>query len=188
MDLGSPFVAAGVACVVAAIVGGGVKMLGHEVPVISSVGRQLMLAIVGIALIVVPPLAAQSAEFRVTSASVQWDQSVVLMCASQPSYTGSITVSGAGGTVQYRLVLNGSPRPVELLAAAGPGEYPVTGSVPVTYSPGLPPWGQCRLNCRSSHPTHYRRHRPNCRCSVGRGHPPPPRHLDNVLNYGPDAR
>jgi hypothetical protein len=42
---------AGVACVVAAVVGGGLKLLGAEIPLISSTRRQLVLAVIGVALL-----------------------------------------------------------------------------------------------------------------------------------------
>jgi hypothetical protein len=43
---------AGVACVVAAVVGGGLKLLGAEIPLISSTRRQALLAVIGVALLV----------------------------------------------------------------------------------------------------------------------------------------
>jgi hypothetical protein len=39
---------AGIVCMVAAIVGGGVKMLGAEVPVLNSFPRQIMLFVLGL--------------------------------------------------------------------------------------------------------------------------------------------
>ncbi len=42
----------GIVCVVAAIVGGGMKLLGNEIPVLANKWRQVLLAIFGIALII----------------------------------------------------------------------------------------------------------------------------------------
>ena len=42
---------AGVACIIAAIVGGGLKAFGFEIPLLNSIGRQILLAIVGVGLI-----------------------------------------------------------------------------------------------------------------------------------------
>jgi hypothetical protein len=49
--MGQDIFIAGIACVVAAIVGGGVKLLGVEAPVINSLPRQILLALVGAMLI-----------------------------------------------------------------------------------------------------------------------------------------
>ena len=43
---------AGIVCIVGAIVGGGIKLLGAEVPVLNSFGRQALLFLVGIAFLV----------------------------------------------------------------------------------------------------------------------------------------
>lgn len=43
----------GVVCIIAAVVGGGLKALGIELPAIESVRRQIMLAIIGLILVVV---------------------------------------------------------------------------------------------------------------------------------------
>ena len=46
------FVTAGLVCLMAAAIGGGLKAFGMEIPVVSSVGRQLTLAVLGVGLIV----------------------------------------------------------------------------------------------------------------------------------------
>ena len=43
---------AGIVCIVGAIVGGGVKLLGAEVPVLNSFGRQALLFLVGVAFLI----------------------------------------------------------------------------------------------------------------------------------------
>lgn len=51
-DLKTPLLLAGIACVVAAIVGGGLKLLGAEFPLLQSLTRQALLATAGVVLIV----------------------------------------------------------------------------------------------------------------------------------------
>lgn len=53
--MNNTIIGAGIACIAAAIVGGGLKMFGIEVPVLSSIRRQLLLAAFG-ALLVFSPL------------------------------------------------------------------------------------------------------------------------------------
>lgn len=48
----STLLGAGLACMVAAIVGGGMKAFGLEIPLVSSTKRQLMLGLLGLALLV----------------------------------------------------------------------------------------------------------------------------------------
>jgi hypothetical protein len=42
------FITAGIVCIIAAIIGGGLKALAFEIPLLNSIGRQLLLGIVGI--------------------------------------------------------------------------------------------------------------------------------------------
>jgi hypothetical protein len=49
MGAAESLLVAGIVCIVAAVVGGGVKMLGAEMPVLSSFGRQALLFAVGLA-------------------------------------------------------------------------------------------------------------------------------------------
>lgn len=49
MGVAESLLVAGIVCIVAAVVGGGVKMLGAEMPVLSSFGRQALLFTVGLA-------------------------------------------------------------------------------------------------------------------------------------------
>ena len=51
-DLKTPLLLAGVACIVAAVVGGGIKLLGGEFPLLTSVWRQVLLAATGAILII----------------------------------------------------------------------------------------------------------------------------------------
>jgi hypothetical protein len=53
-DWASPWLYLGAACVLAAIVGGGITALGYTIPILHSRLRQALLAIFGIVLIVVP--------------------------------------------------------------------------------------------------------------------------------------
>jgi hypothetical protein len=49
--MGQSLLIAGIVCIIAAIAGGGIKLLGNEIPVLNSLGRQALLAIVGAALV-----------------------------------------------------------------------------------------------------------------------------------------
>ncbi len=42
------FLVSGLACLIAAVVGGGLKAFGIEVPVLASLGRQIALGILGL--------------------------------------------------------------------------------------------------------------------------------------------
>lgn len=49
-NLGQTLLLIGLACIIAAIVGGGLKLMGIEIPLLTSVGRQVLLGGMGIAL------------------------------------------------------------------------------------------------------------------------------------------
>ncbi|MBV8682879.1 MAG: hypothetical protein JO111_08405 [Caulobacteraceae bacterium] len=112
MGAAESLLVAGIVCIVAAVVGGGVKMLGAEMPVLSSFGRQALLFAVGLAFlfasfIVVapkpaPPASASSAASPAQSAPASKPQSTAASPApatsqlSQPSPPAPVaTVSPA---------------------------------------------------------------------------------------------
>lgn len=133
MDLSSPLVLLGIFCVLAAIVGGGLKALGNEVPLIPSTTRQLLLAAAGISLIVVSQVALRRSTFRVTDTSAQWANTVVVSCSEPQPYSGVITVTGSGGTVEYRFILQGKAQPLQALNLPGPGSYGVEGTYSIPF-------------------------------------------------------
>jgi hypothetical protein len=144
VNISNAFVGFGVVCVIAALVGGGVKALGSEIPVVNSLPRQLLLAAVGAALIVAPTFADREATFRVTAVRAQWNDATA-MCGRKVGYTGFITVSGSGGTVEYRFRVDGSPKSKQILTAARPQTFAVSGA---EYFAGWPlsPLGPAQLD------------------------------------------
>jgi hypothetical protein len=75
MGVAESLLVAGIVCIVASVVGGGVKMLGAEMPVLSSFGRQALLFAVGLAflfasfIVMQPKAAAPSSASPTASAS-----------------------------------------------------------------------------------------------------------------------
>jgi hypothetical protein len=61
-DLQTPLLLAGIACIVAAVVGGGLKLLGAEFPLLQSFTRQVLLAVAGAVLIVVSVVIPSAAD------------------------------------------------------------------------------------------------------------------------------
>jgi len=49
--MNNPLLYAGLACLIAAVIGGGLKLFGIEIPVLQSLKRQVLLGALGIALI-----------------------------------------------------------------------------------------------------------------------------------------
>lgn len=107
-DLKSPLVILGIVCVLAAIVGGGVKALGSELPVISNWRRQSLLAAFGIVLIAVPQIVLRLGEFRVTEVTVSWDGDHYTGCNVHAAHTASITTAGGSGEFDSRALVVGS--------------------------------------------------------------------------------
>lgn len=128
MDLSSPLVLLGIFCLLAAIVGGGLKALGNEVPIITSFTRQLLLGGAGVALIVVPQIALGQSKFRVTDTSVRWANTVVVSCSEPQPYSGLITVGGSGGTVAFRFIAQGMAQPMQNQTFPRAGTYAVEGT------------------------------------------------------------
>ncbi len=146
MDLTSPIALLGIALVVAGVLGGGAKLLGTEIPVIATLTRQVITALIGLALFVAAQVAHSEAEFRVESASVAWNRSASLRCAVDELYVGHVTVAGSeGGNVQYRFLVNGQPQTIQLLRVTRSGTYTVQGRYQERYSPELPPLAPLRL-------------------------------------------
>lgn len=119
---------AGVVIVVAAAVGGGLKLLGAEVPVMSSVARQLLAGVIGGSLLA----AAFVAE------AYEGDPTVTTIAPSPPAAlrpAGQITVP-AGGRVTRQMLAAGQARHVPfgsslfLLVERG-RYYPQKGVVPL---------------------------------------------------------
>ena len=60
MSINTPLFLLGSVCIIAAIVGGGLKVIGNEFPILSSRSRQLALAGVGVILVVISLLSFNS--------------------------------------------------------------------------------------------------------------------------------
>ncbi|MBF6367984.1 hypothetical protein IU433_26760 [Nocardia puris] len=127
----------GIACIVAAIIGGGVSLFGHELPVINNKWRQLGLATVG-ALLIAPTIYAYFyGGFKVRNIEVSWDSGhLTRSCDGHLRYTMVIETSAAG-TYQLRPVVNGI-RAVELhtYEAGSAGSHTLAGLVEFDAAPG----------------------------------------------------
>ena len=126
-DLKSPFVILGVVCVLAAIVGGGVKALGSQLPVINSSRRQAILALFGIVLIAIPQIVLRLGEFRVTKVTVAWDGDTYHGCHIHKTFTASITTAGGSGEFESRALVAGTYTESGRLKVDGPGVHVIHG-------------------------------------------------------------
>jgi hypothetical protein len=93
--MGTTLVTTGLACVIAAIVGGGLKAFGLELPILQSAARQGLLAIFGVILVAVgayilmPPAPPSTREAEILLFSTKNDQRV----SNNPSQPASFTIS-----------------------------------------------------------------------------------------------
>lgn len=122
----------GLLCVVAAVIGGGIKLFGGEVEKFSSIARQVLLFAVGIALFVAAWWLTDNSKFRVVEASVSWDYANTTSgtCGTEP-YTLLIRTAGKGGQVTYRLLVNNRPQEDVTIKTPDPVTYPITDKVDI---------------------------------------------------------
>jgi hypothetical protein len=109
-DWSSPWLYAGAGCVAAAIVGGGIKAFGQEIPVVNSYSRQVVLAIFGLVLILAPQLMnwkkAQEIEhdkLRVDRVEASLDRQTYWGCNVDVTVKATIVMRGQNGTVPLAL-------------------------------------------------------------------------------------
>ena len=133
----------GIVLVAAAIVGGGVKLAGNEIPVINTFQRQALLAVVGIGVLVFVWLSRPN--FRVASVAVTADQAAVTLCPGFVTYTATIEATGGSGSVGYRFVHNGQPGDVDSVEFSASGTLAAQESFEVGTLPGLPALGPDRV-------------------------------------------
>jgi hypothetical protein len=95
----------GVVCIISAIVGGGLKALGYTIPVLQSRITRVLLAIFGVAILVVVWV---TNIFRVTGVTATWDNfsphypPSVHGCDFDETYTAHVTTEGGAGSFIYR--------------------------------------------------------------------------------------
>ncbi len=135
-DLKSPLVILGVVCILAAIVGGGVKALGSQLPVINSLRRQAALAVFGILLIAIPQIVSRLGEFRVTQVAVSWDGDQYRGCIVRATYTASITTQGGSGDFESRALVVGSYSGSTKTHVDGAGVHVIHGTGDNELAPG----------------------------------------------------
>jgi hypothetical protein len=123
--------AAGLVCLVAAIVGGGVKLLGSEIPQVTSVGRQVVLGLVGLALLVVPAVWAPRGQASPAAAVAP----PAPAAASPTSVPSSPTALPATPAPPSPTALPARPAPPSPTGAGptptGPAPAPASGAVGV---------------------------------------------------------
>lgn len=141
---------AGIACLIAAIVGGGLKAFGIEIPMLQSLARQLLLAALGVILVMVsfvnssppkPPDGRASPTPRPTRADTPIPTRVTPPRAGGPLHLSvnnnpRVVVAGGQTTIIVR-VTDRSGEPVEgakVRVSAGGGYFAATG---VTNANGL---------------------------------------------------
>jgi hypothetical protein len=113
-------VTTGLACIIAAVVGGGLKAFGLEIGVISSVSRQGLLASLGVALLIAGVYTSKSAPQRTSSntlggdASTADDSNVIILEKNSPAIGTDGRLTQSIGT----LSMNGFGKEVAVLAAA----------------------------------------------------------------------
>ncbi|MFE2995778.1 hypothetical protein ACFXG4_12290 [Nocardia sp. NPDC059246] len=134
MDLSSPFVILGAVCIVAAIVGGGVKALVGEFPIISTIKRQVALLMVGIVFVVLPQIALYLGHFRVTSVQVSWDGNYYEGCDVDAAYTVFVKTAGASGDYEIRVVIDDHEIGSKTSTASFPGVHTLHGRYTETAS------------------------------------------------------
>lgn len=94
----------GLAFLGAAIVGGGLKLAGTEIPVLKSWVRQLGAAVLGAVLIY---FAYGNHRFRVTGVTLHAVGAYRGFCPGWRTFEGTISTQGGDGTVEYRLFTAG---------------------------------------------------------------------------------
>jgi hypothetical protein len=117
------FVGLGVVCLIAAIVGGGIKALGYTLPIVQSARRQAILAIVGIFLIAVPLGAmvyiGRNNKFVVTAVKVIIFPTNYEECTVHTRYDAVVTTRGASSETNPNIIRS---RAVMKPIAAASGE------------------------------------------------------------------
>jgi hypothetical protein len=103
----SPVDVIGIVCIVSAVVGGGVSLAGHAVPIINSKWRQAGVAAVGILLISPTVYTQFYGSFKIRAVDVDWDAGrSVQICSGFLNYTVNVDSRGAGD-YQLRAITNG---------------------------------------------------------------------------------
>ena len=125
----------GLACLIAAVIGGGLRAFGIEIPVFTSIARQLALGVLGVVLIAVAS--------RSSAPSVPRDERVQPPKPIEQQQTGPIslsvntdprTVSPGGSTAIGVLATASDGTPVanaQVTIAAGGGVFETTGALKV---------------------------------------------------------
>lgn len=111
---------AGIVCIVAAVVGGGIKMLGNELPVLGSTLRQGLLALVGVAFLI--------ASYLVSHPSTSAPAAPPASAASEAAKPPPVTSPAANG-----------PAPAERAPARPTAPPTTTGCGPANGLACLPP-------------------------------------------------
>src|SRR5438552_3055885 len=90
---------AGIACIIGAVIGGGLKAFGIEIPVIQSRVRQLALAVVGVVLLVGSrvPVSGETLAGRAPTTGVSQSSG-----GTGPALTPQVTAVAAGPTSPAR--------------------------------------------------------------------------------------
>ncbi|WP_336085664.1 hypothetical protein [Nocardia sp. SSK8] len=138
-DANSPVTIIAVSCIIAAAVGGGIQISGHEMPIINSKARQLILAAIGVVLLLAPYVQnSYFGSFRVLAAEVSWDSgSIVSGCNSRLRFTIKITTRKTGVFTYRRVYSNGLVKStVESVEAKSDGVQVIEHSYDVTVAQG----------------------------------------------------
>jgi hypothetical protein len=135
-DVNSPLFILGIVCLLAAIVGGGVKAMGSELPVINSWRRQMLLALFGVILIAIPQITMRMGEFRVTKVTVAWDGDHYTGCNVHALFTASITIAGGAGDFESRSLVVGTYASSVITHVDGAGVHIIHGWGDANLQPG----------------------------------------------------
>jgi hypothetical protein len=130
-----PLFYVGLAFFGAAIVGGGLKLAGTEIPVLKSGVRQLLAGALGLGIIYV---AYDSHHFRVTDLRLASVGVYRGACPSRKTFDFTIVTKGGDGTVEYRVRTPTYNSP--LYQAKGSGRLVYEGFVPIYRSGSGSAW------------------------------------------------
>jgi hypothetical protein len=131
-------VTVGIVLLAGAVVGGGLKVAGNEVPVLHTIERQFLTGALGVGLLVAGLLIHQSNHLKVTEVAIAPDQTSYIGCGVTVSFTGRISSTGKG-SITYRFVRQGSvaTKP-QSRTVSGSSSFLVTDNFRDAGLPGLP--------------------------------------------------
>jgi hypothetical protein len=132
-DLTSPVTMIGIICVLAALIGGGLKASGVEIPVLVGARRQVSLGLAGLVLVTFVASSNASHRPRIAMVSASWDPSVITECPRKAEISGEVRLKGDATSITYRFLINGQGQKEQTVDVRGTRK--VTDSATIEFSP-----------------------------------------------------